>query len=208
MNSIQIKRLNKPKNTTKSSKNKYTIRIDKCDNNPPIIKKRLSKLMFGTENNLENNTLSPEEKSSFYSFVQSIGNENNVSFNENDKDNYQKRRKTLFLDPSKKNYLNIIEKSVTIKSSDDLRNEKSIISKKSNNINTLDLIRNNIKKNSLNLNNPEYFYSKYFSSVINVNKPKNEFRNRLKNLAKIIKNNKKDLNEEEEKEELKIKGKT
>ena len=41
-----------------------------------------------------------------------------------------------------------------------------------------------------------------------VNKPKNEFRNRLKNLAKIIKNNKKDLNEEEEKEELKIKGKT
>ena len=208
MNSIQLKRLNKPKNTTKSSKNKYTIRIDKCDNNPPIIKKRLSKLMFDEENNLENNTLSPEEKSSFYSFVQSIGNENNVSFNENDKDNYQKRRKTLFLDPSKKNYLNIIEKSVTIKSSDDLRNEKSIISKKSNNINTLDLIRNNIEKNSLNLNNPEYFYSKYFSSVINENKPKNEFRNRLKNLAKIIKNNKKDLNEEEEKEELRIKGKT
>lgn len=30
----------------------------------------------------------------------------------------------------------------------------------------LDVIINNIEKNSLNLNNPQYFYSTYFSAVM------------------------------------------
>ena len=52
--------------------------------------------------------------------------------------------------------------------------------------NTLNLISENIKKNSIILNNPKDFYSNLFNSVINKGDYKNNFFNRLQNIAKII----------------------
>ena len=52
----------------------------------------------------------------------------------------------------------------------------------------LNVISQNIEKNSLNLNNPQYFYQSYFSSLMN-KEDKNNITSRLKNIAKIIENN-------------------
>ena len=53
----------------------------------------------------------------------------------------------------------------------------------------LDLIINNIEKNSLNLNNPQYFYSTYFSSMMDKeeNKPKKTLNDRLKKIVNLVK---------------------
>ena len=62
------------------------------------------------------------------------------------------------------------------------------------------------------MNNPQFFYSEYFSSVINNNNENNttkEFNQRLKNIAKIIEeHNKIDSNVSNEKEMVKSKDKT
>ena len=53
----------------------------------------------------------------------------------------------------------------------------------------LDLIINNIEKNSLNLNNPQYFYSTYFSSMMDKEekKPKKTLNDRLKKIVNLVK---------------------
>ena len=53
----------------------------------------------------------------------------------------------------------------------------------------LDVIINNIEKNSLNLNNPQYFYSTYFSAVMDKEekKPKKTLNDRLKKIVKLVK---------------------
>ena len=55
----------------------------------------------------------------------------------------------------------------------------------------LNVISQNIEKNSLNLNYPHYFYQKYFSALMNKtdNKSMNNITDRLKNIAKMIENN-------------------
>ena len=72
------------------------------------------------------------------------------------------------------------------------KSEKISPSSKKKNINDmLNVISQNIEKNSLNLNNPHYFYQKYFSALMNKtdNKSMNNITDRLKNIAKMIENN-------------------
>ena len=59
----------------------------------------------------------------------------------------------------------------------------------SNSNSMLDVISANIEKNYLNLNNPKYFYSNYFSQVMNKDDPKDSSKKvvqKLKDIAKII----------------------
>ena len=157
----------------------------------PVTKKRLSKLMFSQKErakiaNLENesdfknsNTINELpinnfKESSIIELVQSMGNIPPP----------QRRRTTL------KNFKNQPRQANTFRG-EALNNLNGIVSPSSDKKNMLDVISQNIEKNSLNLNNPHYFYSEYFSSVMNKteNKPKNNVSLRLKNIAKIIENN-------------------
>ena len=65
-----------------------------------------------------------------------------------------------------------------------------------NRTNILDLISQNIEKNSLNLNNPQIFYENYFKNVINLNSNSLENKDvssRLSDIGKLIKKNNKKL---------------
>jgi hypothetical protein len=64
----------------------------------------------------------------------------------------------------------------------------------------LDLISQNIEINSLNLNNPKYFYSNYFSNIINKKEKEKEKEkerekdtvgSRLNNIKKLLEKHKK-----------------
>ena len=156
-------------------------------NNSPINKRKLSKMMNIQIEKIKNNNdnLSQEE-----SLLNSnlINNKDNVSIidmmNAMNLPNLsikEKRNSTL-----KKN----TEKNLILKS-DSINKEKKF--KSSNNLNKLDIIRNNIKKNSYNLNNPNSFYSDYFTSISS-NQSNNNFSAKIKNIAKIIEvhNNKKE----------------
>ncbi len=159
-------------------------------------KKRLSKLMFQKEKNNENqisisNTMKKEngKESSIIDLVQSIGNIE-----------LPKRRRTTV----KYIYKNQFGKTNTLKSEKLNLNHSPSIEKRNNNNNMLDLISENIEKNSLNLNNPQFFYSSYFSSVMNkTDKRKTDVTQRLKNIAKIIENNCKKRYSEDNKNEKK-----
>ena len=180
-NSTETK-IKKTKTLIKKSNNIFQDKSTSPTNNHSSIKKRLSKIIL-----LPNNSFQEESENSEvdipYSLKQSFKKQKTL----NEIEQNEKNRKF-----EKQN--NEIDNIISIKNSENLIKESIISNKK----NTLDIIKSNIEKNSLNLNNPKYFYSKYFSSVIHENNPKNEFRKRLKNLAKIIKNNKKEFNKEEE----------
>ncbi len=182
----QIKQFYKTKTINKSP--------HQATNNNPTIKRRLSKIMF-----------SQQENENIISSSINQSNNNNL-LNMIDKSNIQKRKSSMFVGGN--NFF--VEKS-TIKSNENKNGDNNLFLKK-NKTNTLDLIRSNIEKNSLNLNNPQFFYSEYFSSVINNNNENNskkEFNERLKNIAKIIEgHNKIDSTVSNEKEESKSKDKT
>ena len=192
----EIKKFYNTKTIIKSPhQGNYSDKYNSQIGNP--IKRRLSKIMFSKK---ENETESPS------SLKQT---NNNITFNDMiDKSNIQKRKSSVFF--GRNSNFNFIE-NTNIKNNDN-KNEESNIFLKKNNTNTLDIIRNNIEKNSLNLNNPQFFYSEYFSSVINNNNENNttkEFNQRLKNIAKIIEeHNKIDSNVSNEKEMVKSKDKT
>ena len=74
-------------------------------------------------------------------------------------------------------------------------NETNIIEEHKNKIkikktDTLDIISQNIENNSINLNNPNEFYSSYFSSIIEKREIKNEngVSNRLNKIKELIQN--------------------
>ena len=180
-NSTETK-IQKTKTLIKKSNNIFQDKSTSLTNNHSPIKKRLSKIIL-----LPNNSFQEESENSEvdipYSLKQSFKNKKTlIEIEQNEKNRKFEKQN------------NEIDNIFSIKNSENLIKESIISNKK----NTLDIIKSNIEKNSLNLNNPKYFYSKYFSSVIHENNPKKEFRKRLKNLAKIIKNNKKEFNREEE----------
>ena len=68
-------------------------------------------------------------------------------------------------------------------------NQLSPTKKQSNSNSMLDMISQNIEKNYLNLNNPKYFYSNYFSKVMNKDDPKDNTKTvvqKLKDIATLI----------------------
>lgn len=68
-------------------------------------------------------------------------------------------------------------------------NQISPMKKVSNSNSMLDMISQNIEKNYLNLNNPKYFYSNYFSKVMNKDDPKDNTKTvvqKLKDIATLI----------------------
>ena len=188
-NSLPINMLPKNRLTKTRSFLKNSFNVDTPTS--PVQKKRLSKLMFSQKErgkvfNIENevdfknsNTINETpinnfKESSIIELVQSMGN---IS--------PPKRRRTTL-----KYFKNQPRNTNTFKS-EALNNLNGIVSPSSDKKNMLDVISQNIEKNSLNLNNPHYFYSEYFSAVMNKteNKPKNNVTLRLKNIAKIIENN-------------------
>ena len=101
---------------------------------------------------------------------------------EKEQSSTSKRRRSSFLFLKKEPINNIAS----------FKSEKISPSSKKKNINDmLNVISQNIEKNSLNLNNPHYFYQKYFSALMNKtdNKSMNNITDRLKNIAKMIENN-------------------
>ena len=188
-NSLPINMLPKNRLTKTRSFLKNSFNVDTPTS--PVQKKRLSKLMFSQKErgkvfNIENETdfknsntinetpINNFKESSIIELVQSMGN---IS--------PPKRRRTTL-----KYFKNQPRNTNTFKS-EALNNLNGIVSPSSDKKNMLDVISQNIEKNSLNLNNPHYFYSEYFSAVMNKteNKPKNNVTLRLKNIAKIIENN-------------------
>jgi hypothetical protein len=90
-----------------------------------------------------------------------------------------------------------IEKSHT-KGKDNFNSDIDYFETKNVNQNMLDLISQNIEINSLNLNNPKYFYSNYFSNIINKKekekekeKEKDNVGSRLSNIKKLLEKHKK-----------------
>ena len=88
----------------------------------------------------------------------------------------------------------IFNKKKEIRNSKSL-NETNIIEEHKNKIkikktDTLDIISQNIENNSINLNNPNKFYSSYFSSIIEKREIKNEngVSNRLNKIKELIQN--------------------
>jgi hypothetical protein len=160
-NSLPVNML--PKNKLTKTRSLLKNNIDTP--NTPVTKKRLSKIIL-----LPNNSFQEESENSEvdipYSLKQSFKNKKTlIEIEQNEKNRKFEKQN------------NEIDNIISIKNSENLIKESIISNKK----NTLDIIKSNIEKNSLNLNNPKYFYSKYFSSVIHENNPKKEFRKRLKN---------------------------
>ena len=208
-NSLPVNML--PKNKLTKTRSLLKNNIDTP--NTPVTKKRLSKLMFSQKErgkmlNLDNesdyknsNTINEKpinnlKESPIIELVQSMGNIPPP----------KRRRTTLKNFKIQPRYTNTYKSEV-------LNNFNGNVSPSSDKKNMLDVISQNIEQNSLNLNNPHYFYSEYFSSVMNKteNKPKNNLTLRLKNIAKIIENNckkgnsnissSKNINEDDEKTE-------
>ena len=112
----------------------------------------------------------------------------------------EKRRMSKMLFLKKKSFLKIDEDSKlkntkTVEQSFDNDNTNSSPGAV-NRTNILDLISQNIEKNSLNLNNPQIFYENYFKNVINLNSNRIENKDvssRLSDIGKLIKKKNKKL---------------
>ena len=151
--------------------NNYVISINKT-NSSPIINSRKDNLKnnenvsyFNSKSFINKSITNFKEKPS----IQKVQSINNIFSS--------KRRKTSL----KFFRNNQINNTKTFSNS-------SLSSKKNNTNDMLNVISQNIEKNSLNLNNPQYFYQSYFSSLMN-KEDKNNITSRLKNIAKIIENN-------------------
>ena len=156
---------------------------------------------FSISNNLIKPSLNPESdrrrksKFMFYQYKNNfLNNVNNNNNNNNSKFNKFKHSNTIGQKTITNNLINKYNEN---------NNEKSNIKRKEHNnsdnddkTNMLDLISQNIEINSLNLNNPKYFYSNYFSNIINKKEKekeneKNNFGSRLNNIKKLLEKHKK-----------------
>ena len=123
----------------------------------------------------------------------------------------EKRRMSKMLFFKKKSFLKFSEDESKIKKTKTIEqlnpdndvNSNNTSSGNANRSNILDLISQNIEKNSLNLNNPQIFYENYFNNVINKNAislnsnslENKDVSSRLSDIGKLIKRKNKKIDD-------------
>ena len=183
-------------NDVKSENNKNENKKNENNESP---KKSSKKQMINIK--VKNNVLSPPKnqdrrlsKMIFSSPVKESNSDNNEDeyiINAH-RDNYNYEQDKFFSDMKKKGFrtsktFEDFNNSPILKSADKTSNNKVKLKKND----TLEIISQNIEKNSINLNNPNEFYSNYFSSIIgkkDIQNNENGVTNRLNKIKELIQN--------------------